>query len=286
MLSQLRLTDFKDEGPFETLQAQEKEKASGIRLRPYQEEAYHAWLQKGMRGVIMAPTGTGKTVIASYAIAIKTSELQSPGGSGRLRLGVGPGQAGALGPSPCDPPGPKPVEAEGGSRGERRETPGSPDLPGACSRATGREISGRGCSRPKDTGTVCEADKVRPRPVRRGVPRLSERGRGEEAMSQSKKPETEGRGNKGKTINEELEFLIEMEDKMPRKDEKKPVDYDLEQLVEETVDNAMAELRRALPQEELEIYERCYRFFKRTNSRVIRDYTAEQILRRSLILRG
>ena len=40
----------------------------GVRLRPYQEEAYHAWIQKGMRGVIVAPTGTGKTVIASYAI--------------------------------------------------------------------------------------------------------------------------------------------------------------------------------------------------------------------------
>jgi hypothetical protein len=101
---------------------------------------------------------------------------------------------------------------------------------------------------------------------------------GEEAVHQ-KKPEIERREDR-KRINEELEFLIEMEDRAPRKDEKKPVDYDLEQLVEETVDNAMAELRRALPPEELEIYEKCYRFFKRTNSRVIRDYTAEQILRK------
>jgi hypothetical protein len=76
-----------------------------------------------------------------------------------------------------------------------------------------------------------------------------------------------------------------MEDRIPRKEEKK--DYDLEQLVEECVDNAMAELRRALPPEGLEIYEKCYRFFKRTNSRVIiRDYTAEQILQRALNLRG
>ncbi|MFZ8858402.1 MAG: DEAD/DEAH box helicase [Candidatus Caldarchaeales archaeon] len=44
-----------------------------MRLRPYQEEAYQAWVNKGMRGVIVAPTGTGKTVIASYAI--KTSSL-------------------------------------------------------------------------------------------------------------------------------------------------------------------------------------------------------------------
>jgi hypothetical protein len=101
--------------------------------------------------------------------------------------------------------------------------------------------------------------------------------------SQSKKPETERREDRER-INEELEFLTEMEDRMPRKEDKR--DYDLEQLVEECVDNAMAELRRALPPEELEIYKKCYRFFKRTNSRVIRDYTAEQMLRRSLILRG
>jgi NADPH-dependent 7-cyano-7-deazaguanine reductase QueF len=60
----------------------------------------------------------------------------------------------------------------------------------------------------------------------------------------------------------------------------------MEQLVEECVDNAMAELRRALPPEELEIYEKCYRFFKRSNSTAIRWYTSEQILRRLLILRG
>jgi hypothetical protein len=38
--------------------------------------------------------------------------------------------------------------------------------------------------------------------------------------------------------------------------------------------------------EELEIYEKCYRFFKRTSSKIIRDYTAEQILRRAANLRG
>jgi superfamily II DNA or RNA helicase len=78
-LSQFRLTDFANEAPSEaspseTTQAQrEAILGSGVKLRPYQEEAYHAWLQKGMRGVIVAPTGTGKTVIASYAI--KASSL-------------------------------------------------------------------------------------------------------------------------------------------------------------------------------------------------------------------
>jgi hypothetical protein len=38
--------------------------------------------------------------------------------------------------------------------------------------------------------------------------------------------------------------------------------------------------------EELEIYEKCYRFFKRTSSKIIRGYTAEQILRRAANLRG
>jgi hypothetical protein len=59
-------------------------------------------------------------------------------------------------------------------------------------------------------------------------------------------------------INDELEFLIEMEDRIPRKEEKR--DYEMEQLVEEAVDNAMSELRRALPPEELEISEKRYRF--------------------------
>jgi hypothetical protein len=98
-----------------------------------------------------------------------------------------------------------------------------------------------------------------------------------------KKPETERKEDK-ETINEELEFLIEMEDRAPRKEEKR--DYNLEQLVEECVDNAMAELRRVLPPEELEIYEKCYRLFKRSNSTAIRWYTSERILQRLLILRG
>jgi hypothetical protein len=94
-----------------------------------------------------------------------------------------------------------------------------------------------------------------------------------------KKPDTE---DIRRRINEELEFLMEMEDRMPRKEGKEPVDYEIELCV----DGAMADLRRALPPEELEIYEKCYRFFKRTSSKIIRDYTAEQILRRAANLRG
>jgi hypothetical protein len=98
-----------------------------------------------------------------------------------------------------------------------------------------------------------------------------------------KKPDTE---DIRRRINEELEFLMEMEDRMPRKEEKEPVDHETEQMIELCVDGAMADLRRALLPEELEIYEKCYRFFKRTSSKIIRDYTAEQILRRAADLRG
>ena len=98
-----------------------------------------------------------------------------------------------------------------------------------------------------------------------------------------KKPDTE---DIRRRINEELEFLMEMEDRMPRKEEKEPVDYEMEHMIELCVDGAMADLRIALPPEELEIYEKCYRFYKRTSSKIIRDYTAEQILRRAANLRG
>jgi hypothetical protein len=97
---------------------------------------------------------------------------------------------------------------------------------------------------------------------------------------------TERRDDIKRRINEELEFLIEMEDRRPRKEEKEPVDYEMEHMIELCVDGAMADLRRALPPEELKIYEKCYQFFKRTSSKIIRDYTAEQILRRAANLRG
>ena len=99
-----------------------------------------------------------------------------------------------------------------------------------------------------------------------------------------KKAETERKEDDKKRIDEELEFLIEAEDRIPRKEEK--WDYEIEQLLEEAVNEAMAELRRALPPEELEIYEKCYRLFKRSNSTAIRCYTSERILQRSLNLRG
>uniref|UniRef100_A0A7J3X6L5 DNA 3'-5' helicase n=1 Tax=Thermofilum pendens TaxID=2269 RepID=A0A7J3X6L5_THEPE len=43
-------------------------------LRPYQEEALDAWLQAGRRGVVVLPTGAGKTMVALAAIA----ELRCP----------------------------------------------------------------------------------------------------------------------------------------------------------------------------------------------------------------
>jgi hypothetical protein len=98
-----------------------------------------------------------------------------------------------------------------------------------------------------------------------------------------KKPDTD---DIRRRINEELEFLMEMEDRMPRKEEKEPVDYEMEHMIELCVDGAMNDLRRSLSPEELEIYEKCYQFFKRTSSKIIRDYTAEQILRRAANLRG
>jgi len=101
-----------------------------------------------------------------------------------------------------------------------------------------------------------------------------------------KKPETERREDVKRRINEELEFLMEMEDRIPKKEDKKPVDYEMEHMIELCVDGAMADLRRALPPEELEIYEKCYRFYKRTSSKIIKDYTAEQILRKAADLRG
>jgi len=117
---------------------------------------------------------------------------------------------------------------------------------------------------------------VKPRPLPGVKPR----------QESQKKPMTERREDIRRRINEELEFLMEMEDRIPRKEEKEPVDYEMEQMIELCIDGAMADLRRALPPEELEIYEKCYQFYKRTSSKIIRDYAAEQILRRAADLRG
>src|SRR5262245_32031310 len=37
--------------------------------RPYQEDALGAWLESGGRGVVVLPTGAGKTVVALMAVA-------------------------------------------------------------------------------------------------------------------------------------------------------------------------------------------------------------------------
>ena len=42
---------------------------SKTKLRAYQEEALKAWLRAGKRGVVVLPTGAGKTILALAAIA-------------------------------------------------------------------------------------------------------------------------------------------------------------------------------------------------------------------------
>lgn len=66
-----------DDGPADgaALRADEAELAGGFRAklaltpRPYQEDALAAWLSAGGRGVVVLPTGAGKTVLALMAIA-------------------------------------------------------------------------------------------------------------------------------------------------------------------------------------------------------------------------
>jgi len=73
-MSQLKLTEFAFFEPEPTpqpaiIQIKPQPQTQAVTLRPYQEEAYNAWVEKGRRGVVIAPTGTGKTVIAGYAIS-------------------------------------------------------------------------------------------------------------------------------------------------------------------------------------------------------------------------
>src|SRR5262245_63033631 len=66
-----------DEPPAEPvpLAADEAELAGGFRAklaltpRPYQEDALAAWLASDGRGVVVLPTGAGKTILALMAIA-------------------------------------------------------------------------------------------------------------------------------------------------------------------------------------------------------------------------
>ncbi|MEM2470861.1 MAG: DEAD/DEAH box helicase family protein [Nitrososphaerota archaeon] len=46
----------------------------GTILKPFQLEAFNNWVKAGFRGVVIAPTGTGKTIIGGYAI----SRLKEP----------------------------------------------------------------------------------------------------------------------------------------------------------------------------------------------------------------
>jgi superfamily II DNA or RNA helicase len=43
--------------------------ALAVRARPYQRDAIRAWLANGKRGVVVLPTGAGKTVVAYHALA-------------------------------------------------------------------------------------------------------------------------------------------------------------------------------------------------------------------------
>jgi hypothetical protein len=140
-------------------------------------------------------------------------------------------------------------------------------------RLTGWVLVKKKTDQPQSSGLII----VRPRRLPGVKPRR-------EVTTGQKKPETERKEDDKERINEELEFLIEAEDKIPRKEEKR--DYDLDELVKEIVDRVMAELRRALPPEELEFYERCYRLFKRSNSTAIRWYTSERIMQRFQKLNG
>ena len=47
----------------------EEVRGGTIILRPFQVEAYESWVRNNCRGTVIAPTGTGKTIIAGYAIS-------------------------------------------------------------------------------------------------------------------------------------------------------------------------------------------------------------------------
>ncbi|MFO7168682.1 MAG: DEAD/DEAH box helicase [Chloroflexota bacterium] len=104
-----------DDGPPEEpgLRADESELAGGFRAklaftpRPYQEDALAAWQAAGGRGVVVLPTGAGKTVLALMAIArlglralvvVPTIELLYQWRDAVVeRLGVAPSKVGIMG---------------------------------------------------------------------------------------------------------------------------------------------------------------------------------------------
>src|SRR5690242_11507603 len=104
-----------DERPAEPLPsaADEADLAGGFRTqlaftpRPYQEDALAAWLAANGRGVVVLPTGAGKTVLALMAIArlgvrtlvvVPTNELLNQWRDGVVnRLGVAKIKVGVVG---------------------------------------------------------------------------------------------------------------------------------------------------------------------------------------------
>jgi len=52
-------------------------KVKHVILRPFQAEAYEAWVRAGFRGTIIAPTGTGKTIIDDHVGMIISAEMGS-----------------------------------------------------------------------------------------------------------------------------------------------------------------------------------------------------------------
>ncbi|MEM1731259.1 MAG: DEAD/DEAH box helicase [Ignisphaera sp.] len=67
----MRLDDFFNDSNDGDLEEKVEE---NIILKPFQVEAFNNWVKAGFKGVIIAPTGTGKTIIGGYAI----SRLKEP----------------------------------------------------------------------------------------------------------------------------------------------------------------------------------------------------------------
>ncbi|MEM0477307.1 MAG: DEAD/DEAH box helicase [Candidatus Caldarchaeum sp.] len=64
MLSRLEQFLLQENSPSQA----QNEAVGGRVLRPYQVEAFEKWAGRGCRGVVIAPTGTGKTIIGLHAI--------------------------------------------------------------------------------------------------------------------------------------------------------------------------------------------------------------------------
>jgi len=78
---------------------------TGVAIRPYQARAIKAWLEAGRRGVIVMPTGAGKTYVAlpviyayykagaSVLVATPTIALAKQWAERLRRIGINPGEA-------------------------------------------------------------------------------------------------------------------------------------------------------------------------------------------------